>query len=142
MAPQTLMTAFIVTPHGEVKLDVGALHGRSEIESQVELVRQKDQVTDGKTYGIVWVAVELDSANKPVRYKGLSVCELLVNQERRIGYKNLAEHVNRMAEAIRGGVNVGRLQPEARTAVKQQLVSIKSDLWERSSYSFKQALES
>ena len=35
MAPQTLLTVLILSPLGEIKLDPGALHGRSEIESSL-----------------------------------------------------------------------------------------------------------
>lgn len=142
MAPQTLVTALILTPDGKVKVDPGALHGRSELEGQLTMVPTRERVGEGQSYWIVWVAVELDAANQPVRYKGVSVCELWVNRQARTGYKSLAEHVNRMAEAMRGGVNLGKLSPDARQAAKQQLVSISGELWDRTAEPLKQALES
>jgi hypothetical protein len=142
MAPQTLVAALVVGPDGSVKPDAGALHGRSELESGLELVQKRELVGEGKPFWIVWVAVELDQADKPLRYKGLSVCELFVNPEKRLGYKSLAEHVNRMSEAMRGGVNLTKLSAQERQKVKAQLAAIGAELWERSSMSLKQALES
>ena len=141
VAPQTLVTALIVSPDGRVTLDPGALHGRSELESGLEMMQKKELVEQGASFWIVWVAVELDPAQKPLRYKGLSVCEMLVNRERRAGYKSLAEHVNRMAEALRGGTNLITLSPQDRSLVKQQLMAMSLELWERSSDSLKAALE-
>ncbi len=142
MAPGTLVTALIVSPDETVKLDPGALHGRSELESQLELVQQKAEVGPGQSCWIVWLSIELDSASHPIRYKGISVCEVFVNVEKRVGYKSLAEHVNRMGEAMRGGVNLGRLTPEMRQLIRQQLVSINRQWWDQSPDALKRAVES
>lgn len=142
VAPQTLVTALTISLDGKVTADPGALHGRSELESQIEWVTQRELVGEGASCWIVWVAVELDAANNPVRLKGASACELWVNPQARRGYKSVAESVNRMSEAMRGGVNVSRLSPQARASVKQQLIAIGRELWERSAASLRQALES
>ena len=91
----------------------------------------QELVGQGQVHWVVWIAVEMDPANQLVRYKGVSVSEWLVNQETRVYYKSLAEAVNRMSEAMRGGVNVARLTPHARSAVKQQLISLGPELWDR-----------
>ena len=140
MAPQTLVTALIVSPDGSVKLDPGVLHGRSEMESRLEMAPQKSLVGEGQSIWVVWVAIELDQANAPLRYKGMAVSELWVNLQQRLGYKSMAEQVNRMSEAMRGGVNVARLTPQNRTAVKQKLLSVGAEVWERSAGEIKDAL--
>ncbi|MBI3319611.1 MAG: YwhD family protein [Candidatus Omnitrophica bacterium] len=142
MAPKTLVTALIITPEGGVTLEPGALHGRSELESRLHMVPKSELGEPTTSHWIVWVAMELDQAEKPFRYQGLSVCEMLVNRERRTGHKSLAEHVNRMAEALRGGVNVAKLTPQHRSLVKQQLMTMSHELWERSAEPLKAALES
>lgn len=139
MAPQTLVTALVVSPDGTVALDPGALHGRSQLEAQVEFVKQPALLADGKTHWIAWVAIELDAANQPVRYKGLAVSELLINPDTRRGYKSVAGSTNRMSEAIRGGVNLATLKPELLPGVKRQLLSINLRLWEEAPESLKQA---
>ncbi len=142
MAPQTLVTALTVTPLGEVTLDAGALHGRSAMEGRFTFVPTRAQVGEPtQPWWIVWLAVELDAWNQLLRYKGLSVCELAINPERWTGFKSLAEHVNRMSEAMRGVVNVTRLPPHERMAVKAQLFAIGKEQWDHSSDAFKRALE-
>ena len=140
MAPQTLVTAFIFAPDGSIRVDAGALHGRSEIERHTTLVSRQEFLAGGQPFLIVWVAIELDGANRPIRYKGLSVCQLLIDPKQQLAYKSLSEHVNRMGEAIRGDVNISRLSPEQRRMVKQQLVSLGAALWDASDAEFKGAL--
>lgn len=142
MAPGTLVTALLMSPSGEVKLDPGVLHGRSELEESLTMMAKRDLVGDGQTWQVVWVAIELDQAGTPVRYKGLSVAEILVNASKRVGYKSLAEHVNRMSEAMRGGVNVAKLTVQVRPIVARQLMSIGAEWWDHATDALKQALTS
>ena len=140
MAPRTLLTALLLTPDGTISVEPGALHGRSELESRLQWVREKEQLTDPRLVWLVWVAVELDASNVPVRYKGVASSELWVDREQRVGYKVLAEHVNRMAEALRGGINLKTLGAKEKALIAQQLRSVGSDVWERSADNLKDAL--
>jgi len=140
MAPGTLVTALVLTPDGTIRVDPGLLHGRSEIETHLQWVRQKDELANPHVVWLVWVAVELDSSNTPVRYKGIAASELWVDRERRLGYKVLAEHVNRMAEALRGGINLKTLGAQERVLIAQQLRSLGSEVWERTADNLKAAL--
>ena len=140
MAPQTLVTVLVLSPDGTITIEPGALHGRSAIESSLRLVQKPDQVPDATVWWMVWVAVELDAANTPVRYKGVAVSELWVDPSRQVGCKVLAESVNRMAEAMRGGVNLKTLDAKSRALLQQQLASLSPEAWERSAPSLKEAL--
>ena len=140
MAPQTLLTVLIVSPDGTMTIDPGALHGRSEIERAIQFVQKREQLADAQAYWMIWVAVELDSANNPMRYKGLSISELWVDRAKQLGYKSLAEHVNRMSEALRGGLNLKSLDGKIRTRIREQLVSIGPHVWERTAPALKEAL--
>ena len=140
MAPQTLLTALILTPEGTITIEPGALHGRSGIGSAIQLTKQRDQLLNAETYWLVWVAVELDPSNQPVRYTGASVSELFVDQVNKIGYKVLAEHVNRMAEALRGGVNLKTLDGRSRALIREQLAALSPEVWQRSAPAFREAL--
>ena len=140
MAPQTLVAALIVGPDGTVTLDPGVLHGRSEVERGIEFVKQRDQVAGGQPFAVVWVAIELDSSNQPVRYKGTAVSELTINPTARRGYKSVAEATNRIGEAVQGKVNVAKLKPEFRASVKQRLIALGQELWDRAPDSLKQGL--
>ncbi len=141
MAPHTLVTALVVSPDGFVKLDPGALHSRSEVESALEFVKQRELVRNGAIWWVVWVAVELDASNRPLRYHGVSVSEMVIDAPASRGYKSLAEHVNRMSEAMRGGITLGTLKPEFRPSVKEQLFAVGGPLWEASSSQFTQVFD-
>ncbi len=160
MAPGTLVTALTAvarpsacdtsSPAGigparsssawDVRLDPGALHGRSELEQRFHF-GPKQSVCEASSCWIVWLAIELDAANRPVRYKGASLCELLVNSQTKAAYKSMAEHVNRMSEAMRGEVRVERLPVDIRRAVREQLMAIGSELWQQASETFRAAID-
>lgn len=139
LAPQTLVGAFLVDPRGRVSLEPGLLHGRSTLEQQLSLV--KDKPASAAIYAIVWVAVELDGAGLPVRFKGAAVSEVLVDEERKTGFKSLAEQVNRMADAMTGRTKLDRVGAKARARIKEQLLSFGEPVWDRSPDAFKRALD-
>ena len=141
MAPGILVAALVLSPDGQGKFDPGALHGRSELEGRLQFVGQRAAVSEGQSYWIVWVAIELDASNIPVRYCGLSVSELWVNLTQRIGYKSVAGQVNRMSEAMRGEVHLDLLAPPLRQALRQHLTSLNQAAWTSSSEALKKALE-
>lgn len=132
MAPQTLITALIFSPDGTVSVEPGALHGRSAVEQSVQFVTSRDELKNAQVHWVVWVAAELDAANQPLRYNGVAASELWIDPATKQGYKVLAESVNRMAEAMRGGVNLKTLDRSSRQLIKQQLVSLGPEVWERS----------
>ena len=140
VTPGTLLTALILAPDGTIALDPGALHGRSELEQSVQIEPAFDQVQSAQVYWIVWVAAELDASDALVRYTGVAVSELWLDPVRKIGYKVLAEHVNRMAEALRGGINLKTLGAPARALIAQQLASLGPETWERTAGALKGAL--
>ena len=140
VAPQTLLTSLVLAPDGAITLDPGALHGRSAIEHSVQFVPQRTQLANPQCYWLIWVAVELDASDQPLRYKGLAVSELWIDGTNRLGYKVLAEHVNRMSEALRGGVNLKSLDANARALIARQLTTVSTEVWERSAMSLKDAL--
>ena len=140
VSPGILLTALILSPDGTVAVDPGALHGRSELEQSLQIAPAFDQVQDAQVYRIVWVAVELDETEMPVRYAGMAVSELWVDPVRQIGYKMLAEHVNRMTDAMRGGSHAQILGAHERSLVARQLASLSPALWERTADVLKGAL--
>ena len=141
MAPQTLVTALTVDLQGRVRPDPGALHGRSELERELTWLKARDAVGPSESCWIVWTALELDASQQPIRYKGLTVCELLVNPVSRMAYKSLAEHINRMSEAMRGGVDASKLPAPIRAAIREQLAALVAGAWDRSSTELKAALD-
>ena len=141
MAPQTFVMALVVSPDGAIRIDPAALHGRSELEQSIRLVQRREEVLNPATAWFVWVAVELGASNNPVRYKGIAASEFFLNPQVGVGYKSLAEAVNRMDEAMRGGINLKTLGPTERTGIAEQLITLGSGLWEESESRFKKALQ-
>ena len=139
--PGVLVTALILSPEGRISVEPGALHGRSELESSLRFVQRRDQLADPAAYWFVWVAVELDGAQRPLRYKGVAASELLVNRDAQAGYKSVAENVNRMSEAMRGSVNLKTLDARAKSLIREQLTALGSEVWERSAPAFKEAVQ-
>ena len=142
MGPQTFVTAVVIGPDGTAQLDPGALHGRSELESRYQFVQKRELVEDARSCWIVWVALEMEAANQPRAYKGLSVSGFVIDLKRRVAYKSLSQHVNQMSNAMQGSVAVDQLTPHTRQLVKDQLLAISPQLWERSPEALKQALTS
>ncbi len=140
MEPGTLVTALILSPDGRMSVEPGALHGRSEIESSLQFAQKREQLADAAIFWFVWVAVELDGTNHPIRYKGIAVSELIVDQAAQTGYRSVTENVNRMSEAMRGGINLKTLDVRAKSLIREQLVTLGADVWDRSTPTLKEAL--
>ena len=140
MAPQTLLTPLLLTPEGDITVEPGALHGRSGLESTLRIVQKRDELSQAKRYWLIWVATELDAQDRPLRYKGLSVSELWVDPLKRLGYKSLADSVNRISEALRGAVNLKTLSPAEIGLIAQQLQSLDAQAWQRTAPPLKDAL--
>jgi len=82
------------------------------------------------------MSIELDEANQPVRFKGISAGPLLVEVGAKRGYKSVADQVNRMSHAMRGECRLEGMGPEVRQALRERLQGISPDLWDRAGESF------
>ncbi len=141
MAPNTLVTALVLSPDGDVVLDAGALHGRSAVEGPVaEWVKRREDAGHAASYWMIWVAVELDAAQQPLRYLGIAASEVLINAQDRLGYKSVAGQVNRMAEAMQGRVSLEPLSFVERQRLREELIRLDPEAWERSASLVKDTL--
>jgi len=140
MATQTLVASLVLSPDGSLAVDSGALHGRSELEQALTFAKSRSELNHPQCAWVVWVAVELDSADRPHHYKGVAVSALWVDAASNTGYKSVTESVNRMSEAMRGGVNVNMLDGKAKALIGERLRALDEDVWDRSSASFREAL--
>lgn len=94
--------------------DEAALHGRTAVEQQVTTwSRNRDEVPEGRTLYPVWVYIRPASRGQ-FQYYGLVANEMVIDEERRIGYKNLADQVNRLEKAMKGHVDLSLLDEGAR----------------------------
>lgn len=119
-------------------IDLGALHAKSKVEKGIKFSTNKDDVPNGKTCWIVWVAA--DRKEEGPYYAGMTACEMLVDREARRGWKILADHVNRMDYAMKRRYMLDGLNDTERAALKKLLVENNPQMWENSPEDLKQAL--
>ena len=132
----------VVIDGDEAYFDDGALHGRSRAESGVQFLGSREQLEGGAARRIVlvWVAVK---EREPSRYGyvGLSDSEMWIDQGRSVGYKNLVDQANRMGDAVRGVVGLGRTTARERQRLLRCLME-RLELWRYASTAVKEALPS
>ncbi|WP_066188149.1 MULTISPECIES: YwhD family protein [Gracilibacillus] len=119
-------------------IDIGAMHGRSEVERRVKFLPNKDEVPNGKLYWIVWVTVE--KTEKGPFYYGVTACEIIVDRPIKRAYKSMPEHVNRMDKSMKGHVIVDHMDEKSKQLLGDFLREFDASMWELSSDELKQAL--
>jgi predicted nucleic acid-binding Zn finger protein len=121
----------------QAKIDLGLIHAKSALERGIKFIADRDEV-DGDLYWVVWVAVDRNE-NGPF-YAGVAACPMVVNKEARRGWKNLAQHVNRMDDALKRKIRLDELDSEEKEQLKRFLMSHDVAMWENSPEDLKQEL--
>lgn len=124
----------------EAKLDIGGLHGKAEVEKRVKWIKDKEEAAgpDAKEYFLVWIAVE--RAEKGPVYNGAGACYLMVNKEKRRGYKMMHEHVNSLDAAMKGRIKLDILDETSKKTLKEFLINHNEEMW-NISQDMREALE-
>ncbi|MFD1435312.1 YwhD family protein [Kroppenstedtia eburnea] len=122
----------------EARIDLGLIHAKSRVERGIKFLSNPDEVPGGTEYRVVWVAV--DRKEEGPYYAGVAACTMRVNREIRRGWKNLADHVNRMDDALKRRIRVEELNDVERGALRRLLMENGPDMWKRSSDELKEAL--
>lgn len=123
---------------GEAFVDMGALHARSAVEKRIKFLPNKEEVPNGKPYWLVWVTIE--RTTKGAYYAGVTACEFTVDIEIRRGYKNLAEHVNKMDKSLKRKIMVDFMDEPSKKILGNFLKSFNEEMWNFSSDELKQGL--
>lgn len=129
----------IIIDGGEAYIDIGAIHAKSKVERGIRFTPYKEEVPGGRTCWVVWVAVD-KSEEGHSHYAGVTACEMKIDEENRIGWKVLADHVNRMDYALKRRFMLDELNAEEKAALKRVLVAYNPDMWERSPAELKEKL--
>jgi YwhD family len=129
----------IIIDGEEAYLDMGALHAKSKVEKRIKFSPNKEDVPNGRTCWIVWVAV--DRNPEGTYYAGLTACEMLIDEEARRGWKILPDHVNRMDAAMKRKIMLDGLNEKERAALRHLLMEHNKEWWDRSDNSLKEALK-
>jgi hypothetical protein len=128
----------VIIDRGEAYIDIGAMHAKSKVERGIRFSPNPEDVPNGRTVWIVWVAVDRSEAGS--FYGGAAACRMLIDEEARRGWKILAEHVNQMDAAIKRKFVLDALGPEEKAALRTLLRSHNEEWWDRSPEALKEAL--
>lgn len=129
---------FVDIEEGEAFVDIGAMHARSVVEKRIKFTPNREDSEGGKPYWLVWVTV--DRKEDGPYYAGVTACEMVVNTEKRRGYKSLPEHVNRMDKSIKRHIMVEDMDDRSKVILKDYLMNHDAGMWERSDDKLKEGL--
>ncbi|WP_201714503.1 YwhD family protein [Rossellomorea arthrocnemi] len=124
---------------GEATIEIGALHARSPIEKGIKFTNNREDSAGGKTYWLIWVTI--DRMENGPYYAGVTACELVVNREKRRGYKSMPEHVNNMDKSIKRKIVLDHLDDKSKGILMDFLKKHDAGMWERSMDELKEALK-
>lgn len=112
------------------KIDLGLIHAKSAVERGIKFTPNREEITSGKEYWIIWVAVDRNE-NGPY-YAAATACPMVIDRENRVGWKNLAFHVNRMDDALKKKTKMDLLPEKEKEALKAFLIGHNEEMWKNS----------
>lgn len=130
----------IIIDGDEAYIDLGAMHAKSRVERGIRFTPNKDDVPGGRTCWIVWVAVDR-SQESGAYYAGVTACEMKIDAEARVGWKILADHVNKMDCAMKRRFILDGLNEREARALRRLLMEHNPGMWERSPQELKDMLD-
>lgn len=123
---------------GTASVEIGAMHARSDVERGIKFTTNRADSEGGKAYWLVWVTID-HKADGPY-YAGVTACEMVVNREKRRGYKILADHVNKMDKSMKRHIMVEHMDAPSKKVLASFLAELNPDLWARSEEQLRQGL--
>lgn len=128
---ENVSPVFIDIEEGTAFVDIGAMHARSEVERGIKFTTNREDSAGGKNYWLVWVTIDFNPQGP--YYAGVAACEMVVNREKRRGYKILADHVNRMDKSMKRKILVDHMEAESKKVLRDYLKTHNEEMWNRSS---------
>ena len=123
---------------GKASIEIGAMHARSDIERGIKFTTNREDSEGGKRYWLVWVTI--DYKEDGPYYAGVTACEMVVNREKRRGYKILADHVNKMDKSMKRHIIVEHMDEPSKKILQDFLEGHNPDMWKRSAEQLRQDL--
>ncbi|WP_102693140.1 YwhD family protein [Rummeliibacillus pycnus] len=120
------------------EVDIGAMHARSAVERGIKFTTDRSDSEGGKPYWLVWVTIE----QKPegAYYAGVTACEMVINREKRRGYKILADHVNKMDKSMKRHIIVDHMDESSKKVLGEFLKNFNEEMWQHSEGTLHSAL--
>lgn len=112
-------------------VEIGALHARSKTERGVKFTTDREDSSGGKPYWLVWVAIDYNEDGP--YFAGVTAAEMVINREKRRGYKSLPEHVNLLDKALKRHIIVDKMDSRSKKVLAEFLNEQNPELWARSS---------
>ncbi|WP_068985250.1 MULTISPECIES: YwhD family protein [Lysinibacillus] len=135
---ENVSPVIIDVEEGTASVEVGAMHARSDVERGIKFTTDRADSEGGKPYWLVWVTID-HKADGPY-YAGVTACEMVVNREKRRGYKILADHVNKMDKSMKRHIIVEHMDAPSKKVLASFLAELNPDLWARSEDQLRQDL--
>lgn len=119
-------------------VDIGAMHAKSAVERGIKFTMNREDSAGGKDYWLVWVTID-QRENGPY-FAGVTACEMVVNREKRRGYKVLADHVNKMDKSMKRKILVEHMDAASKKILADFLQEHNATMWANSEEQLKQDL--
>ena len=123
---------------GTAVVDIGAMHAKSEVERGIKFTMNREDSAGGKDYWLVWVTI--DHKESGAYFAGVTACEMVVNREKRRGYKILADHVNKMDKSMKRHIIVDHMDEPSKKILADFLKSHNEEMWNNSEEKLRQDL--
>ena len=115
---------------GTAIVDIGAMHAKSEVERGIKFTTNREDSAGGKNNWLVWVTMEHNESGG--QFAGVTACEMVVNREKRRGYKILADHVNRMDKSMKRQIIVDHMDAPSKKILADFLKNHNEEMWNNS----------
>ncbi|MFF2753367.1 YwhD family protein [Psychrobacillus sp. NPDC058041] len=127
---ENVSPVIIDVEEGVARVEIGAMHARSDTERGIKFTTNREDSEGGKPYWLVWVTI--DQKQEGPYYAGVTACEMVINREKRRGYKILADHVNRMDKSMKRQILVDFMDDRSKNILSDFLQNHNKDMWNRS----------
>ncbi|KPN97736.1 YwhD family protein [Lysinibacillus sp. ZYM-1] len=135
---ENVSPVIIDVDEGTASVEIGAMHARSDVERGIKFTTDRADSEGGKPYWLVWVTI--DHKEDGPYYAGITACEMVVNREKRRGYKILADHVNKMDKSMKRHIIVEHMDTPSKKVLATFLEQLNPELWARSEEQLRQDL--
>lgn len=135
---ENVTPVFIDVEEKEAYIEVGAMHARGPTERGIKFTLDRADSEGGKPYWLVWVTIDFNEEGP--YYAGVTACELVVNREKRRGYKVLADHVNLMDKSMKRQIILGNMDSSSKKVLGEFLQSHNAEMFERSADEVRQLI--
>lgn len=135
---ENISPVIIDIEEGKATVEIGAMHARSDVERGIKFTVNREDSEGGKPYWLVWVTI--DHKEDGPYYAGVAACEMIVNREKKRGYKILADHVNKMDKSMKRHIIVDHMDEKSKKILTEFLQTHNLEMWERSEEQLRQDL--